>query len=82
MTGTVRSGRGRVSFAIEPITKLVPKQREDSGSPEIFDQPIEVSYGKSPTDALGGTRPCDFCMGFDRKTLALCAARTHIVAVR
>jgi hypothetical protein len=48
----------------------------------ISNQLIEIRYENRARGAVDATRPCDFRMGKSRKTLALCAARTHIVAVR
>jgi hypothetical protein len=44
----------------------------------------DEKYRENPSvsDALPAGMLCEFCMGKSSKTLALCAARSHIVAVR
>jgi hypothetical protein len=49
----------------------------------FFTQAIEIDEEKLyAAGLLLGRRVCEFCTGNDSKALALCAARSHIVAVR
>jgi hypothetical protein len=64
------------------VTKAIPKLAVSPNPFEILYQAIEIRYENRSWIALYATPPCEFCMGKFTKTLALCAARTHIVAVR
>jgi hypothetical protein len=50
---------------------------------QFFTQAVEIDEEKlHASQLLLGRRVYEFCTGNDSKALALCAARSHIVAVR